>query len=340
MGAHITLAIEPCKKSLYSPALRIFCGSLVHVEGIFPRDLLENYSEGAELYTWDDACRLIPPLTPWAYKYKRGVAEIHAGSAGAAGAARIAAAGAMAGGAGLVRLMVPQDIYSPVLANPGVMTVPETLERDSRFFPDALLLGPGWGRGEAQRSILRSALELEKQGVPLVLDADAIALAKDTVFNGRTILTPHAGELEAYTGVPKERLLAEPEVLQKTAKEKNALILFKSHVMIAASPDGRLLYIDGFEPVLGAGGSGDLLAGFCAALCARLHALEPAPAVYPPDFAEDDCLRAAAAAAAALRIASARRRGRVFSGPLELAAAAGELAGEAWLPKGIAHGRT
>jgi NAD(P)H-hydrate epimerase len=203
------------------------------------------------------------------------------------------------------------------------MVVPEG-DADGRFPPDAILLGPGWGRGETQRSVLKIALEVEAGGIPLILDADALALARDVVFHGRTILTPHVGEMEAYTGIPRERLLAEPDCIQKTAKEKNAVILFKSHVMIAAAPGGKLVYIDGAEPLLGAGGSGDLLAGLCAALCARVHA-------QTGECTGEDCLWAAAAAASLL-IAAARKRGRVFGDPLELAAAAGELAGRAWLP--------
>ncbi|MDR1929376.1 MAG: bifunctional ADP-dependent NAD(P)H-hydrate dehydratase/NAD(P)H-hydrate epimerase [Treponema sp.] len=326
LGARVTLAVEPVKKSLYVPALRGYCGIIIPVEGIFPAALLGAHAEKTELLSWSGASRRIPPIAPWAYKYERGVAEIHAGAVGSSGAARIAAAGALSGGAGLVRLFTAPEIYPQAAVNSGgIMVLPETAGGDGRFPADALLLGPGWGRGETQRAVLRNALEAERGGVPLILDADAIALTEETVFSGNAVLTPHAGEMAAYTGIPKERLLAEPELIRQTAVEKNAVLLFKSHVLIAASPDGRMIYIDGMEPALGAGGSGDLLAGLCAALCARLHALKTR------GLAEYDGLRAAAAAGALL-IAASRKRGRVFADPLELAAAAGELAGEAWLP--------
>jgi NAD(P)H-hydrate epimerase len=326
VNADVTLAIEPLKRTLYTPALRRYCGSIIPVEGIFPSAFMERYRETAELLDWDAASSRIPPVSPWAYKYERGLAEIHAGDTGTAGAARIAAAGAQAAGAGLVRLLT--NVY-PVLAAGlgGIMAAPETGKAggDARFSADSLLLGPGWGRGADRLPVLESALEAEKGGLPLILDADGIALAGDAVFHGRAILTPHAGEMASYTGISKERLLAEPDLIVQTAVKKNAVILFKSHVMVIAAPDGRLAFIDGLEPLLSAGGSGDRLAGFCAAISARMYALERrGQAVYDP--------HAAAAAAAALLIAAAQRVGRAFADPLELAAAAAAAAGEAWLP--------
>jgi NAD(P)H-hydrate repair Nnr-like enzyme with NAD(P)H-hydrate dehydratase domain len=75
-------------------------------------------------------------------------------------------------------------------------------------------------------------------------------------------------------------------------------------------------------PALAAGGSGDLLAGFCAGLAARLCA---AAGNKPP------CLFPAAVAAAALLAETGRRRQAVFSDPAELAGLASRIAGSAWL---------
>jgi NAD(P)H-hydrate epimerase len=266
------------------------------------------------------------------------VAEIHAGNTGSAGAARIAAAGASAAGAGLVRIVVDDPLY-PLLAPSlgGSMAVPasswspeyqKTETGINRFKPDVFLLGPGWGRGEKRHTVLHVALEAEKSGVPLILDADGITLIKDLcsagskelpVFNGRAILTPHAGELEILSGFPKERILAEPVLISELARKMNAAILFKSHVMILAAPDGRLGFIDGMDPSLGTGGSGDLLAGFCAGIAGRMRVQKK----FDP--------YAAAAAAGTLLVEAGRCMGRYFFDPLELAQPAAALAGHAWL---------
>ncbi|MDR2048833.1 MAG: bifunctional ADP-dependent NAD(P)H-hydrate dehydratase/NAD(P)H-hydrate epimerase [Treponema sp.] len=355
----VTLAIEPVKKAIYTPALRSFCGKVVPVTGIFPKQLLalcddwEGGAENAFLFGWKDARALVPVIPPDAYKYSRGLVEIHACDYGSCGAGRIAAKGASAAGAGLVRLVVDDELY-PVLASgaDGVMVVPfsgaggiaagiagvsETPAapeiRRPRFKPDALLLGPGWGRDKRRVETLERAFAEEAGGVPLVLDADAIILAKEYFtlrgkrprFNGLTILTPHPGELEVLSGVEKETLLAKPRLVAELACELNAVLVFKSHVTVIASPGpGPLTYVDGMIPALAAGGSGDLLAGFCAGLAARLCA-------GAEDGRPADSLFAAAVAAAALLMETGRRRKAVFSDPAELAGLASRIAGSAWL---------
>jgi NAD(P)H-hydrate epimerase len=317
--ADAVLAIEPEKLCLYNPAARSRCGRILHVGGIFPAALTEKY-RAADLVNWDYCRTLIPPCPADSYKYSRGLVEIRAGSPGAVGAARIAARGAQVSGAGLVRLLVDPPIY-PILAASATSIMVDT-GRESRFVPDALLLGPGWGRGTDRLGSLEEALVLEEQGVPLVLDADAVFLAKDKVFHGNALLTPHPGELAAYSGIDREELLAKPvPVLLALARDKRAVFLFKTHLMIAASPDGRLAVLDGMNPALGTGGSGDLLAGFCAGIAARCRA-----------SGTDLFACALAGASLLIRAAAGPQVRNRFADSMELADIAADLAGRAWLP--------
>ncbi|MDR2618529.1 MAG: bifunctional ADP-dependent NAD(P)H-hydrate dehydratase/NAD(P)H-hydrate epimerase [Treponema sp.] len=323
--AAVTTAIEPLKLCLYHPKARLFCGTILPVRNVFPAALIEKH-KGPELLDWESARTLIPPVRADAYKHLRGAVEIRAGAPGASGAALIAARGAQAAGAGLVRLVVDDEIY-PILASGagGVMVAPESLENTpGRFKPGALLLGPGWGRTGGRAARLEKSLELEKNGVPLVLDADAIALAKDKQFHGNAILTPHAGEFSEYTGISVEEILSRPApLLLETAEKKKAVIILKGHVIFVAGFDGRLAVIDGIAPVLASGGSGDLLAGFCAAIAARTAGR---------GGGGGDCY-SCACAAAALLIAAGKSPDLAlrFTDPLEIAGAAADLAGRAWL---------
>jgi NAD(P)H-hydrate epimerase len=324
LEADATLAIEPHKRCLYTPALRTFAGKILSVGGIFPRSLMEKYRE-AELLSWQCAASRVPVVTHDAHKYGRGLVEIRAGSPGAAGAARLAARGAQAAGAGLVRLIVDDSLYPLIAPNAwGIMVAPGSAAvAEGRFQPDAVLLGPGWGRGADRLRLLEICLPLEEQGVPLILDADALHLAGDLTFHGNAILTPHAGEFAAYTGLSVEAVLVETApVLRRFAKERNACILFKSHVLYIAAPDGRLGIVDGMSPVLAAGGTGDVLAGFCAAIAARQAR---SGAVF------DGYVCASAAAALLIRAASDQAIGGRFIDPGELADAAAGIAGNAWL---------
>ena len=330
IAAHATLALEPQKLCLYTPSARPYAGNIIPVGGVFPPALVDQYRE-AELAAWEAASARIAPVAPTAYKYERGVVEIRAGSAGAAGAARLAALGAQAAGAGLVRLIVDPSLY-PVVAPAcsGVMAAPDEGGEGAahgRFAPNAALLGPGWGRGEDRPCLLESYLPREKDGLPLVLDADAIALAKDMTFNGNVLLTPHAGEFAAYTGLSKDAILNDPiPALRRFAKERNVHILLKSHVLYAASPDGRIGIIDGMSPALATGGSGDVLAGFCAAIAARSAASAQKPF--------DGYACACAAASLLIKAAKSDAVAGSFFDPAELVRPAAAIAGAAWLPEG------
>ncbi|MDR0641658.1 MAG: bifunctional ADP-dependent NAD(P)H-hydrate dehydratase/NAD(P)H-hydrate epimerase [Treponema sp.] len=335
LRADATLAIEPEKLCLYKPAARSFCGRILHVGGIFPPALMEKH-RGAELVSWAYCRTLIPPVPPDSYKYSRGLVEIRAGALGSTGAAKIAARGAQAAGAGLVRLAVDSAIH-PILAASASAVMVDDSGR-SRFEPDALLLGPGWGRSPQRLASLEEALAREEEGIPLVLDADAIHLAGDRVFHGNALLTPHPGELAAYSGIPVEELLANPSpLLLALAREKRAFILFKSHVMFIASPGGDLAVLDGMRPVLAAGGSGDLLAGFCAGIAGRCRSIagrrRAATASSGPPRLRGGDLYACAMAGASLLIqaASDPRVANRFIDPVELADIAADLAGRAWL---------
>jgi len=325
--ADLTLAIEPRKYCIYTPATRPYAGVVLPVRGIFPPGIIASY-KGAEFLDWEFVRERISKIRPDTYKNERGTVEVRAGSTGYTGAALIAARGAQAAGAGLVRLVVDDEIY-PIIASEvsGIMVIPAgepgTTDFEEGRRGDAILLGPGWGIKGERTLVLKKALALEEKGVPLILDADAIELARDMVFHGNVILTPHPGEFSRFTGIAREELLCRPApILLKYAQERNAVILFKGHVTTIAAPDGRLGVVDGMTPGLAAGGSGDLLAGFCAAIAARM-------VKEGRSFDGYTC----AAAGAALLIASGRsdKLKTRFTDPLELAGMAADLAGDAWL---------
>ena len=325
--ADYTLSIEPQKLCLYNPALRPFAGTILPVKGVFPAELMEAHKEGS-LLDWSYIKKSIPPVPAGVHKYQRGCVEIHAGSVGATGAAYIASRGAQVAGAGLVRLVVDEEIY-PVLASQaaGIMvtTVKNAAGNPERFKPDVMLIGPGWGRDAKRAAQLEKALALEESGVPLVLDADGIALAKNAVFHGNAIITPHIGEFSSCTGIPVDDIYKSLyKALLKFAADKNATVILKSNVMIIASPGGRICVQDGMSPNLASAGSGDLLAGFCSAIAARMKKENRLD------------LYACAAAAASLFIEAGKspQLKHRFSDPVEIAGRAAEIAGEAWLSSG------
>jgi NAD(P)H-hydrate epimerase len=319
--ADLTLAIEPVKAALYTPFGRRAAGRIVPVTGIFPSALIEKYAS-LELLSWPVLSQALF-VRPFAHKYTRGVVEIHAGQKGSVGAAVLAATGARAAGAGLVRLVVDSDIY-PLVAqavaatSPGIMvTTTEAAEKDraaGRFRPASLLLGPGWGVSPERKAVFDWAVRMaaDKEAA-LVLDADALKLASGVHFAGSVILTPHPGEFAAWAGLDKVVFEADPrETLTRMAAESGAVIAYKSCVTWVAAPDSSLAVADGMNATLGTGGTGDVLAGLIAGIAARTKPFD-------------------AARAGATLLAAAGRMLRGFADPLETAKAAAELAGKAWM---------
>jgi NAD(P)H-hydrate epimerase len=272
IAATWTLSIEPRKACLYFPAARESCGEIVPIEEIFPTDAA--VAAQAFLLEERDIHSLAPLPPDSAYKGERGRVAVFAGSIGASGAAVLASRSCLAAGAGVAALFASPELY-PVVAPmlDAVMVKPEP--KDGAFEAkrwDALLIGPGWGRGPVRLEALAALLG---SGLPAVLDADAIGLFRSLVDSGFSasspiILTPHPGEFAALTGIAAEKSLANPaSPLSDAADALNAVIVFKSQVTWIAAPGGELAVWEGRESGLGTAGSGDVLAGLAAGLLGR-----------------------------------------------------------------------
>ncbi len=229
-------------------------------------------------YTAAAAQAVLKPHAPESHKDHYGRVLAICGCRGYTGAAWFAAMGAVRTGAGVVSLAVPESIY-PILAiklnEPVVLSLPD---RDGRLCPDsldalaspldradALLVGPGLGRGEA---VTQAVLELLRRAkCPIVLDADGInAIAEHTDILQHTahpvILTPHGGEFFRLSGVKN----ATADELSHFAAEHRCIVLAKRHRTLVAAPDGTVTENTTGNPGMAKGGSGDVLAGMILAL--------------------------------------------------------------------------
>lgn len=329
VAADATLAIEPIKACLFRPFARNLAGRIIPILGIFPAPLLDETNR-TKLVDFAAASAKIPAVPLDAFKHRRGLLEIRAGSVGATGAAKLAVRGATAAGAGLIRLIVDEELW-PILASSetGAMVRKASASTDSSPSADAFLIGPGWGVGGERSKCLRSVLSI--RDATFVLDADAVRIYAQSADDERlpegTIITPHPGEFAVFAGCRKEDLEIDPDpVLLKIAAHKNATVILKGHVMRIAAPDGRLTYVDGMEPVLSVGGSGDVLAGLVAGIAARLYrTAKDSGTAYDPF---------PVAVAAATLLIEAGKRAKTdfgFCDAAEFAVSAGKIAGRAWL---------
>ncbi len=213
-----------------------------------------------------------------------GTALIAAGSAGYWGAPVLAARGALRAGAGLVALVVPQAIRPTVAGQLPEATYPDgpdekTLgEATARQLASgkqtyaAALIGPGLG--DARGFV--DALLTTPDTPPLVIDADGLnVLASLERWVDRvpahTVLTPHPGEMARLMNVPLATV-READRVQLALDQAAAwgtVVVLKGAYTVVASPDGVATLIPFANPALGAGGSGDVLAGIIVALLAQ-----------------------------------------------------------------------
>lgn len=282
-SASWTLSVEPRKACLYYPTVRDRVGEVIPIEGVFPSDA--SLSASARLLEAEDLRPLAPLPPESAYKGSRGRVAVFAGAPGSSGAAILSSRACLAAGAGLVSLFASKELYpvaAPMLEAVMVKSEPsleELVAAASRY--DALLVGPGWGRGPERGSQLAALLD---SGIPAVLDADAIALFRsllDAGFRPRSpiVFTPHPGEFASLTDIESGRALANPaSFLGEAARRLDATIVLKSNVSWIASRQGELAVWDGSEAGLGTAGSGDVLAGLAAGLLARLPPFDAARA--------------------------------------------------------------
>jgi ADP-dependent NAD(P)H-hydrate dehydratase len=140
---------------------------------------------------------------------------------------------------------------------------------------DAVLVGPGMGpdSAAAARELLRGA---QGPGAkpPIVVDAGALGVLEPGEGAGRggssLILTPHAGELARVLGIARAAVTANPlAIARRAARVFDAVVVLKGEQTYVAAPDGRAYLNQRGTSGLGTSGSGDVLAGAIAGLCAR-----------------------------------------------------------------------
>lgn len=251
-----------------------------------------------------DAPSLLPRRSRASSKHDYGRLLIVGGSVGYSGAPTLASRTAVRGGAGLVHLAVPRDIYLvAAMKNDEAMTMPVDCDENGvisagaipalmDILPrcDVLAMGPGLGRSRGVAELVRTlALECEAQ---VVLDADALwALSQlEPDFLSRlgkpAVLTPHEGEFVRHLGgklAPSREAAAE-----RYAREHGCIMVLKGANTVVAFPDGKTYVNRSGNPGLARGGSGDALTGIMGALLCQFPADKAVPlAVYLHGLAGD-----------------------------------------------------
>ena len=201
-------------------------------------------------------------------KYSAGSVLVVGGSPGLTGAACLAARAAFRADAGYVAVAAPRESL-PVLESQLLEAVKRPLEDvwDAAERARALALGPGLGRSEESKALVRRLLE--ETDLPAVVDADALWELEPFLRSAPTVLTPHSGELARLLGVESAWVDAHRlEAAHRAIERFDCVVLLKGEGTIVAAPGERVLVCPGF-PSLATAGTGDVLTGVIGSFLAK-----------------------------------------------------------------------
>ena len=231
-------------------------------------------------YYDESVSELLPPRQEDGHKGSFGKILLIAGFEQMPGAAVLAAKAACHTGAGMIKVVCPQENRAILQT-----AVPEALWADPENWrqgcewADVIAIGPGLGRSACAREILTGVIRESR--LPLVLDADALnliagdmslqILAAGQGKEGRDmILTPHEGELSRLSGKTLDQIREDRERAARIlAQDLHCVLVLKGARTLICREQGEICVNLTGDNGMGTAGSGDVLTGIIAALLAQ-----------------------------------------------------------------------
>lgn len=310
LPADLTVTMAAVKRGMLKLPAFEFVGDLALVDIGLPDDLASFYDLKTEVADLDLVAGLLPERELDSHKGTFGTALIVAGSINYTGAAYLAGAAAYRSGVGLVTMAVPSPLHGVLagqlpeatwillphemgnIAGNASSALTKSLESAS-----ALLVGPGLGLEAKTREFLEGLLTgksnakkqtsqigfVRQEAIedapitlpPMVVDADGLKLLArisdwHKLLSPLSVLTPHPGEMAALTGLSKDEIQNDREIIAaKFAREWGHVVVLKGAFTVIASPDGQMTVIPVASPALARAGTGDVLAGLIVGLRAQ-----------------------------------------------------------------------
>ena len=222
-----------------------------------------------------DLLELIPLRGPRDNKYTAGSVLVVGGSPGYTGALCLAARAAFRADAGYVAVAAPEASL-PIVEQQLLEAVKRSLSDvdEAAERAGAVAIGPGLGRGDDQRALVRRLLD--RLDVPVVLDADALDGLEPFERDAPTVITPHEGELGRLLNRDSKWIAAHRLAALREAVERfRCIVVLKGYGTLVGGPgdDGALVCRG--PASLATAGTGDVLTGVLAAFLSKPSVLEP-----------------------------------------------------------------
>jgi len=279
--ADATLSIGLPKTGHFIGDGAVHSGNLMLVDAGLPQHVLEGGNKF--LLGLNSLTSFYEKRSVFAHKNTFGHTLVVGGSDGMTGAVMLSANAALNVGSGLVTATTWEKNYPEMCSRiqaevitghiPGLQGDQEQAIKELSSF-DAIIVGPGLGRGEKARDVVLKILN--HFAGPVVVDADALRvldIERDhellTQRKSLTVLTPHIGEFSDFVGADKKSVLENPLVHLKTLTEKTTCcVLLKGAASYLGLPNGEMYINYSPNDGMATAGSGDVLSGILGGLLA------------------------------------------------------------------------
>jgi len=199
------------------------------------------------------------------------------------GAPALTALAVLRAGGDLVEVVAPESAagaaasYSPNLITSALegdklepRHVDAVVERADEA--DVTVVGPGLGAADETLRAVRDILPRLNRGV---VDADALREIDAVRADAEVIATPHAGELARHVDEVPDGWRERRGVVEEFSREAGVVTLLKGQYDAVSDGETTRVSRTG-NPGMTVGGTGDVLAGVCGSLAARLDAFDAA----------------------------------------------------------------
>ena len=269
--ADVTVTFGALKPGLLVAPGRYHSGAvqLVDIGLEFADEPVAASLESLDIADW------VPEPAEDAYKYRRGVVGVCAGSRPYPGAALLVTAAARSANVGMVRYLDRGDGNAAVVVSHYPDVVVDGQPPAAQARATGWACGSGFVGDHADAAAVEAVLEAR---VPVVLDAGALSVVADSADVRATIadraarglptvLTPHEGEFERLRpGMLAS--LGRLDAARDAAVALHATIVLKGPGTVIVDPEGTAFVDAEGTADLGTAGSGDVLTGVVAAVLA------------------------------------------------------------------------
>lgn len=263
-----------------------FAGDITIADMGFPEEALKYVKPDTFYYTKEDLNKL-PYRMNSGHKGTFGKILVIAGSVGMSGAAYLSAKASYKTGAGMVKVLTSsknREIIQGLLPEALFASYDKDEDvSDMINWADVIVIGPGLGVSKITEKLL--SMVINQQDVPLIIDADAINILGERLFDygatiderideladmlpKGTVLTPHPLELSRLLGRGLDLSDNIIDIANQCSYNNELVYVMKDARTIVACSGEKYINISGNNGMATAG-SGDVLTGIIAGLIAQ-----------------------------------------------------------------------